>query len=176
MFSLPRGAGISVDVPLASAAWETPQAVERLAYRGGASLFVGAIPAFENWPLLSELYAQGGAALAAIASANAPPVERAKRVDFLEGLWRAALLADCVPLGVDDDRHFVTIAGSRLRKGTSSIIPNLCVYSGSVICLDPKGENASITAVRRSAGEGCEGMGQEVFVLDPFGVAAVPDG
>ncbi|CAK0743564.1 hypothetical protein CCP3SC15_1260013 [Gammaproteobacteria bacterium] len=43
MFSLPRGAGVSVDVPLASAAWETPQAVERLAYRGKASLFVGAI-------------------------------------------------------------------------------------------------------------------------------------
>ena len=59
MFTLPRGVGVTVDVPLASAAWESPQAVERLAYRGGASMFVGAIPAFENWPLLDALYKQG---------------------------------------------------------------------------------------------------------------------
>ena len=177
MFSLPRGTGVSVDVPLASAAWETPQAVERLTYRDGASLFVGAIPAFENWQRLGELYGQGGAALAKIATSDAPPADRARQVDFLEGLWRSALLADCVPLGLDDDRHFVTIAGSRSGKGTSAIIPNLCVYSGSVICLDPKGENASRTAAQRgTGGDGCEGLGQEVFVLDPFGVASVPDG
>jgi len=161
MFNLPRGVGVAVDVPLASAAWESPQAVERLAYRGKASLFVGAIPAFETWPLLGDLYEQGGAKLARIANANIPPVERAEKVDKLEQLWRSALLADCVPLGLDDDRHFVTIAGSRSGKGTSAIIPNLCIYPGSVVCLDPKGENASITAARRGAGaEGCEGMGQ----------------
>jgi type IV secretion system protein VirD4 len=176
MFSLPRGVGVAVDAPLTSAAWESPQAVERLAYRGGASLFVGAIPAFENWSLLGELYEQGGAALAAIEGAAVPPVKRAELVDSLERLWRSALLADCVPLGLDDDRHFVTIAGSRSGKGTSAIIPNLCIYPGSVVCLDPKGENASLTAARRGSGcEGCEGLGQEVFVLDPFGVASVPD-
>ena len=176
MFSLPRGVGVAVDVPLASAAWESPQAVERLAYRGGASLFVGAIPAFDNWPLLTGLYERGGAHLTAIEASGLPPVKRAEQVDALEKLWRAAQLADCVPLGLDDDRHFVTIAGSRSGKGTSAIIPNLCIYQGSVVCLDPKGENASLTATRRGpGGNGCEGMGQEVFVLDPFGVASVPD-
>jgi type IV secretion system protein VirD4 len=177
MFSLPRGVDVAVDVPLASAVWESPQAVERLAYRGGAALFVGAIPAFENWPWLRQLYEQGGTALAAIATSGRPPAERAKLVEALEKLWREALLADCVPLGLDDDRHFVTIAGSRSGKGTSSIIPNLCLYPGSIVCLDPKGENADLTAARRGAGhEYCEGLQQEVFVLDPFGVAKkVPD-
>ena len=176
MFSLPRGVGVAVDVPLASASWESPQAIERLAYRGGASLFVGAIPAFENWSLLGDIYARGSSALDAIADSALPPVQRAEWVDYLERLWRSALLADCVPLGLDDDRHFVTIAGSRSGKGTSAIIPNLCLYPGSVVCLDPKGENATLTAARRGfGGDGCEGMGQEVFVLDPFGVTAVPD-
>jgi type IV secretion system protein VirD4 len=177
MFSLPRGVDVAVDVPLASAAWEPRQAVERLAYRGGAALFVGAIPAFENWTRLEQLYEQGGAALAAVASSGRPPAERAELVDALEKLWREVLLADCIPLGLDDDRHFVTIAGSRSGKGTSAIIPNLCLYPGSIVCLDPKGENADLTAARRGAGhEYCEGLRQEVFVLDPFGVAKkVPD-
>jgi type IV secretion system protein VirD4 len=176
MFSLPRGAGTEVDAPLASAEWESHQAVERLAFRGGASLFLGAIPASENWPLLESIYAEGGAAFEAASGLSFPPGERARLAELLEQLWRAALLADCVPLGFDDDRHFVTIAGSRAGKGTSAIIPNLCLYPGSVICLDPKGENASITAARRGhGGDGCEGMGQEVYVLDPFGVAKVPD-
>jgi type IV secretion system protein VirD4 len=176
MHTLPRGLGISTDVPLASAAWEPPAAVERLAYAGGSSLFVGAIPASETWPVLADLYERGGAELNAIEASKLPPLERAAQVNALENLWRAAQFADCVPLGLDDDRHFVTIAGSRSGKGTSAIIPNLCLYPGSVVCLDPKGENATLTAARRGGGaDGCEGMGQPVFVLDPFGVADVPD-
>jgi type IV secretion system protein VirD4 len=176
VFSLPRGVGLAIDVPIASAAWAAPESIERLAYRGGAALFVGAIPASESWPLLKELYERGAAALNAISRSDAQPADRARSVDALEKLWRAAMLADCIPLGLDDDRHFVTVAGSRSGKGTSAIIPNLCLYPGSIVCLDPKGENATLTASRRGAGTlGCEGMEQEVFVLDPFGVADVPD-
>jgi type IV secretion system protein VirD4 len=121
------------------------------------------------------MYGQGGAALDAAVLLTTPPLVRAKFVEDLEKRWHKALLADCVPLGLDDDRHFITIAGSRAGKGTSSIIPNLILYPGSVICLDPKGENAQITALRRGSGcAGCEGMGQEVYVLDPFGVSQVP--
>jgi type IV secretion system protein VirD4 len=176
MFSLPRGFGTPVDVPLATAAWEPPEAVERLAFRGGASLFLGAIFASENGSLLQSIYEEAGEAFDAVSAMAIPPWERAKLVESLEKHWREALLADCVPLGFDDDRHFVTIAGSRAGKGTSAIIPNLCLYPGSVICLDPKGENASITALRRGpGGKGCKGLEQEVYVLDPFGVAKVPD-
>lgn len=176
MFSLPRGVGATTDVALASAAWETPQGTERLAYRADASIFIGAIPASENWPLLKEIYDRGGAELAAMGSRTMPSAQRAEKIEELEQLWRDALLADCIPLGVNDDRHFVTIAGSRSGKGTSAIIPNLCLYPGSIVCLDPKGENAERTAERRGAGsDHCEGLGQEVFVLDPFGVARVPE-
>lgn len=65
-------------------------------------------------------------------------------------------------LGVRDDRHLVTIAGSRAGKGTSAIVPNLLLYPGSILCVDPKGENAKIAAAQRHA------MGQTVYALDPF--------
>ena len=70
-------------------------------------------------------------------------------------------------IGIEDDRHMLTIAGSRAGKGVSAIVPNLILYQGSVLAIDPKAELASITARRRA-----EGLGQEVFVLDPFGRAA----
>ena len=76
-------------------------------------------------------------------------------------------------LGVSDDRHILTVAGSRAGKGVSLIVPNLLFWPGSVLAIDPKGELASLTASRRSTvgskwsvpmtpGEG------EVHALDPF--------
>ena len=56
------------------------------------------------------------------------------------------------PVGYLDDRHIVTIAGSRAGKGVTSIIPDLCLYPGSVICIDPKGENAAVRERRRGDG------------------------
>lgn len=71
------------------------------------------------------------------------------------------------PVGIEDDRHMITVAGSRAGKGVSVIIPNLILYPGSVLAIDPKGELASITARRRA-----RDLGQKVFVLDPFGRTA----
>lgn len=65
----------------------------------------------------------------------------------------------------DDDRHLVTIAGSRAGKGRGLIIPNLLSYPGSVVCIDPKGENAAVTARYRQ-----QQLGQNVVILDPFRV------
>lgn len=70
-------------------------------------------------------------------------------------------------IGVADDRHMITVAGSRAGKGVSVIIPNLIFYPGSVLVIDPKGELASITARRRA-----RDLKQKVFVLDPFGRTA----
>ncbi len=75
-------------------------------------------------------------------------------------------------IGWKDDRHVMTIAGSRAGKGVSLIIPNLLLYEGSALVIDPKGENARITARRR--GKGANGLGQDVYVLDPFGVSGGP--
>jgi type IV secretion system protein VirD4 len=74
-------------------------------------------------------------------------------------------------IGWNDDRHLLTIAGSRAGKGVSLIIPNLIFYEGSAVVIDPKGENAARTAHRRGKGArgGGAGLGQEVHVLDPFG-------
>ena len=66
-------------------------------------------------------------------------------------------------IGLEDDRHMITVAGSRSGKGVSMIIPNLLFYRGSMLVIDPKGELASITARRRA-----QGLKQKVFVLDPF--------
>lgn len=72
-------------------------------------------------------------------------------------------------IGFDDDRHITLIAGSRAGKGDGFIIPNLLTYKGSVVCIDPKGENASVTAQWRA-----DTLGQKVYILDPFRIAKVP--
>lgn len=73
---------------------------------------------------------------------------------------------DGQPVGIADDRHIITVAGSRSGKGRSVLIPNLVTYPGSVLVIDPKGELAQETARWRR-----EKLGQEVFVLDPFKAA-----
>lgn len=67
-------------------------------------------------------------------------------------------------IGIADDRHILTIGGSRAGKSVS-LKGNMAFYSGSVLATDPKGELASQTARRRSE------LGQKVYVLDPFGRA-----
>lgn len=66
------------------------------------------------------------------------------------------------------DRHLLTVAPTRAGKGVSVIIPNLLTYRGSAVVIDPKGENALITAKARSK------MGQDVHIVDPWGIVA-PD-
>lgn len=81
---------------------------------------------------------------------------------------------DGTPLGFHDDRHICLVAGTRSGKGTTTIVNNLCEWPGSVVVNDPKGENATVTAARRGDGSDyCEGLGQAVHVLDPFGVSQV---
>ncbi|MGA9267616.1 MAG: type IV secretory system conjugative DNA transfer family protein, partial [Rhodomicrobium sp.] len=67
----------------------------------------------------------------------------------------------------------LTVAGSRAGKGVSLIVPNLILYNGSAFVIDPKGENAAITAGRRGKGTRKKGagLGQDVYVLDPFDVS-----
>jgi type IV secretion system protein VirD4 len=78
-------------------------------------------------------------------------------------------------IGTRDNRHLLTIAGSRAGKGVSAILPNLLLYPGSVLVLDPKGENARESAERRGQGRGVSagGLGHDVFVIDPFNVSKV---
>ena len=74
-------------------------------------------------------------------------------------------------VGRSDDRHFISIATSRSGKGRSAIIPNLLTWPGSALVIDPKGQNAAVTAAARGHGGGRvkKGMGQTVRIVDPFG-------
>lgn len=63
------------------------------------------------------------------------------------------------------EQHLITIAPNRTGKGTGAIIPNLLDYRGGVFVIDPKGENAIVTASTRRR------MGQSVQILDPWGIA-----
>lgn len=66
----------------------------------------------------------------------------------------------------DGPAHLLTMAPTRTGKGVGTIIPNLLTADRSVICIDPKGENAKVTARARDR------FGK-VHVLDPFGVTGI---
>lgn len=68
-------------------------------------------------------------------------------------------------LGISDDRHLLTVAGTRAGKSVG-LISNLLFYPGSILATDLKAELAEITAARREA------LGQRVFVVDPFEIAS----
>lgn len=70
-------------------------------------------------------------------------------------------------LRYDGEQHLITIAPTRSGKGVGAIIPNLLTAKRSILCIDPKGENARVTVQARQR------MGP-VNVLDPFGVSGVP--
>lgn len=73
-------------------------------------------------------------------------------------------------VGMRDDRHVFVCCGTRGGKGTSFLIPNLCLWPGSAVVVDPKGENAVVTARRPAGGsQWSQGMGKKVHILDPFG-------
>lgn len=71
-----------------------------------------------------------------------------------------------VPLHYTGERHLLTIAPTRSGKGVNAIIPNLLTYAGgSALVIDPKGENAMVTAEARRR------MGQTIHIVDPWMVA-----
>jgi type IV secretion system protein VirD4 len=65
-------------------------------------------------------------------------------------------------IGVNDPRHMMTVAGSRAGKSKSCLVPNLYLWPGSAVVIDPKGEIATLTAERRAS------AGQAVYIVDPF--------
>ena len=73
------------------------------------------------------------------------------------------------PLHYASDRHLLTVAPTRSGKGVNAIIPNLLSYRGSALVIDPKGENAMITAAQRQA------MGQDIKIVDPWGITGMDD-
>ena len=72
------------------------------------------------------------------------------------------------PILLDGEGHVMTIAPTGAGKGTGCIVPALLRFEGPVIVIDPKGENALITARRRRE------MGHQVAIIDPMGLTGLP--
>ena len=78
--------------------------------------------------------------------------------------------------GISDDRHVFIVAGNAGGKGRSILINNSLRWAGGYVGLDLKGENCSITAMRRGTAKMAKGtgtsvrrfLGQEVAALDPL--------
>ncbi|PQO22442.1 TRAG family protein [Rhodobacteraceae bacterium WD3A24] len=71
------------------------------------------------------------------------------------------------PVGIEDNRHGLIVAGNRSGKSVT-IVNNLLYTRAPVLCMDPKSELANRTALRRRE------LGQRVFVLDPYNITAGP--
>jgi type IV secretion system protein VirD4 len=127
--------------------------------RGGSARFIGLIEEWQmQWrPLMKVPAGRAGKNLRAFRDFGLPP--RGHGLFMGRSLYNRFLHVE-----LKDDRHMITIAGSRGGKGVSAIIPNLLTFEGSVLCIDPKGENAKVTARRRRE------MGQKVYIVDPFGI------
>ena len=70
------------------------------------------------------------------------------------------------PIWLEGEGHMITIAPTGAGKGRGALIPNLLVYPGPVIVIDPKGEACHITAQARRQ------MGHKVHVIDPFAIVS----
>jgi type IV secretion system protein VirD4 len=64
--------------------------------------------------------------------------------------------------------HLLTVGPTRSGKGVGAIIPNLLKYEGSVLVVDPKGENVAKTARARQA------AGNKIVVIDPWKITNWP--
>lgn len=112
---------------------------------------------------------------------------RAQQVSDVFGTAAFAKLHDCARAGLLDPAglylgllkgrplfyrgkaHLLTIAPARQGKGVNVVIPNLLHFQGSVLVTDPKGELAGVTAAHRA-----DLFGQEVFILNPWGLHDLP--
>ena len=79
------------------------------------------------------------------------------------GQERAALDAPGAPVCVAPEHHTLIVARTRTGKGTRVIVPTLLRYSGAALVIDPKGENAAVTAAARQAR-----LGQTIHILNPW--------
>jgi type IV secretion system protein VirD4 len=79
-----------------------------------------------------------------------------------KGIWFGAINMRDREASYVGDRHLLTVAPNRTGKGTCAIIPNLLLdKERSIICIDPKGQNAAVTAQARA-------KNTKVYCLNPF--------
>jgi type IV secretion system protein VirD4 len=78
-------------------------------------------------------------------------------------LARLPLETPGAPVCSTPEHHTLIVARTRTGKGTRVIVPTLLCYGGSAFVIDPKGENAAVTArVRRDQ------LRQNIHILNPW--------
>lgn len=73
-----------------------------------------------------------------------------------------------IPICTTPENHTLIVARTRTGKGTRVIIPTLLRYAGSMVVIDPKGENAAVTARPRLFAK----VTDKVHVINPWGELA----
>ena len=156
---------------LAYAMWAT--AISRLLYAIGVFNPVWNKEAPRRWVLLAIVRLQeiidswsfGKGATAVWATFLEKVAHEYRKNDIFLGRPPLPLAGAALrPIGLKPKKHMVTIAGTGSGKSSGAIISNLLIYEGPVLCIDPKGELARVTALPRF-----ERLGQEVHVIDPYG-------
>ena len=79
----------------------------------------------------------------------------------------AGLEGPGAPVVTTEERHTLIVATTRTGKGTRVVVPTLLRYTGNLFAIDPKGQNAAITARTRR-----DGLKQTVHILNPWGIFA----
>lgn len=69
------------------------------------------------------------------------------------------------PIVTKPETHTLIVAPSGTGKGTRVVVPTLMLYKSSLVTIDPKGENACITARYRR-----EQLGHSVYIINPWGM------
>ena len=69
------------------------------------------------------------------------------------------------PITSIPEAHTLIVARTGAGKGTSVIVPTLLRYTNSMLVIDPKGENAAITARTRR-----DQLKQDIHILNPWAV------
>lgn len=145
----------------------TPLTVVRYAY------YFGDRPQIRRAVLLCSALGLGGMGVAALAAVLPKPraLHGDARFARRQELGSAGLLGnEGILLGETAGRYILLpgqqgvalAAPPRSGKGVGVVIPNLLNWPGSVVCVDVKRENWTITAGYRAA------MGQECYLFDPL--------
>lgn len=104
-----------------------------------------------------------------LATSQLVPQNRLDRQGYQHGDFWFGRTLNGKPFGWHEDLNLLTCAGPRAGKGVGAVVPNLMLFPGSAVVVDPKGELASLTAKHRR-----DQLGHNVVVLDPANVADVP--
>ena len=145
----------------------TPLTVARYAY------YFGDQPEIRRAVLICSVLGVGGMGVAALAALWPKPraLHGDARFARRQELVGAGLLGDEGILLGEAGRRYIVLPGQqgvalaappRSGKGVGVVIPNLLNWPGSVVCVDVKRENWTMTAGYRAA------MGQECYLFDPL--------